>query len=55
MIVLGIHDGHGASACLMVDGELIAMLEEDRVSRLKMDAGYPLHAIDFCLNQFFNS
>ena len=51
MIVLGIHDGHSASACLMVDGELIAMLEEDRVSRLKMDAGYPVHAIDFCLKE----
>ena len=51
MIVLGIHDGHGASACLMIDGKLVAMLEEDRITRLKMDAGYPLHAIDFCLSE----
>ena len=35
----------------MIDGELIAMLEEDRVTRLKMDAGYPLNAINYCLSE----
>lgn len=49
MIVLGIHDGHGASAALMKDGEIIAAVEEERFSKLKMDCGYPRHAIDFCI------
>ena len=52
MIVLGIHDGHNASACLMVDGKLEAMVEEERFSRLKMDCGYPIEAVDFCLAKF---
>lgn len=51
MIVLGIHDGHDASACVMADGKLVAMAQEERFSRLKMDYGYPYHAINSCLNQ----
>ena len=49
MIVLGIHDGHGASACLMVDGVPRAMAAEERFSRRKNDYGYPRRAIDYCL------
>jgi len=51
MNILGVHDGHNASACLMVDGKLVAVAEEERFSRLKMDCGYPLNAIEFCLRQ----
>ncbi|MBU1741866.1 MAG: carbamoyltransferase [Proteobacteria bacterium] len=49
MIVLGIHDGHSASACIMVDGEVKAHVAEERFSRLKMDHGYPRRSIDYCL------
>ncbi|MGF1609143.1 MAG: carbamoyltransferase C-terminal domain-containing protein [Kiloniellales bacterium] len=49
MIVLGIHDGHCASACLMVDGRLVALAAEERFSRFKNDHGYPRQAIDYCL------
>lgn len=51
MIVLGIHDGHGASACIMVDGELVALAAEERFSRLKNDHDYPYRAVDYCLSQ----
>lgn len=51
MIILGIHDGHCASACLMVDGRLQALAAEERFSRKKNDHGYPRRAIDFCLSQ----
>lgn len=50
MIVLGIHDGHCASACLMVDGRLEVLVSEERFTRLKNDCGYPYHAIEYCLN-----
>lgn len=49
MITLGIHDGHGASACIMVDGKLRAFVQEERFTRLKNDYGYPIQAIEFCL------
>jgi carbamoyltransferase len=34
-----------------VDGTLVAVCEEERLSRVKHDGGFPAHAIDFCLQQ----
>ena len=47
--VLGIHDGHNASACLLRNGEIIAAISEERLSRVKNDAGYPKRAVDSVL------
>ncbi len=41
MKVLGLWDGHDASASLTVDGQLVAALSEERVSGNKMQRGYP--------------
>ena len=49
MIILGIHDGHCASACLSMDGRIVSLVAEERFTRVKNDSGYPLHAIEFCL------
>jgi len=49
MKILGIHDGHNASAALLEDGAIIAALSEERVSRVKNDPGYPRQAIDALL------
>lgn len=38
-----------SSACLFRDGELIAAIEEERVSRIKNDGAFPLLAIAECL------
>ena len=38
MIILGIHDGHNASASLIVDGKLVCALGEERLSRDKQDS-----------------
>lgn len=51
MIVLGIHDGHCASACVLVNGTVKAIAAEERFTRLKNDHGYPFHAVNFCLAQ----
>jgi predicted NodU family carbamoyl transferase len=32
MIVLGVHDGHNASAALMIDGKVIANVSEERLN-----------------------
>ena len=40
---------HDAAAALVQDGIVIAAAEEERFSRVKHDAGFPLHAIEFCL------
>ncbi|WP_072090891.1 carbamoyltransferase C-terminal domain-containing protein [Candidatus Pelagibacter communis] len=51
MIILGIHDGHDASASLMIKGKIVAANQEERFSRLKGDYGLPLKAIRCCLKQ----
>ncbi len=47
--ILGIHDGHDASAAVMVDGVIVAAAQEERFSRLKVDCGYPRLAVEACL------
>ena len=51
MKILGIHDGHDASACLMINGKVISANQEERFSKLKGDYGLPLNAIKSCLKQ----
>ncbi len=51
MYILGINAYHGgASACLIQDGKLLAAVEEERFNRQKYWAGFPVQAIQFCLN-----
>lgn len=50
MIILGVNAYHGdSSACLLVDGQLVAAAEEERFRRLKHWAGVPSEAIKYCL------
>lgn len=65
MLVLGIHGGgqrdeedhaagftsHDAAAVLLRDGEIVAAIEEERLSRLKHSNSFPVEAIGFCLSQ----
>lgn len=49
-IVLGIAASHDASACIFRDGQLVAAVSEERMSRIKCDGGrLPQGAIDECL------
>ena len=45
MIILGIHDGHNAAACLFGDGVVLAAHQEERLSRQKNQGGFPARAI----------
>ena len=45
MNVIGIHDGHNASACLIKNGELIAAIGEERLTRNKHQYGFPFKSI----------
>ena len=49
-LVLGIASSHDASACLFRDGQLVAAVSEERISRIKCDGGHlPNLAVDACL------
>ena len=41
---------HDSSACIARDGELLFAVAEERISRIKHDAGFPLLAIRACLD-----
>ena len=52
MIILGINAYHAnAAAAIVVDGRLIAAVEEERLNRVKYAAGLPVRAIQFCLDR----
>jgi carbamoyltransferase len=43
--------GHDSTAVLLADGEVIAAAEEERFTREKHTARFPLHAMEYCLRQ----
>ncbi len=43
--ILGIHDGHNAAAALLVDGRVVAAVQEERLTRNKNQGGVPRQAI----------
>lgn len=45
VIVLGIHDGHGAGAALVCDGKVISAIQEERLNNIKNYSGVPVLAI----------
>jgi carbamoyltransferase len=50
MIILGINAYHGdAAAAIVVDGKLIAAVEEERFNRQKHCAGFPTESVRYCL------
>ena len=42
---------HDSAAALLVDGQIVAAAQEERFTRTKHDAGFPTHAITYCLGE----
>lgn len=42
---------HDSAACLVRDGVIVAAAQEERFTRKKHDAGFPKHAVDYCLRE----
>ena len=52
MNILGINAYHGdASACILRDNKIIAAVEEERFTRKKHSAGFPINSISYCLKE----
>ena len=52
MKILGISAHyHDSAAALVVDGMPVCAVQEERLSRRKNDATFPIHAIEWCLEQ----
>lgn len=52
MRVLGIHDGHNASVCLIENGVLQYAVQEERLAYQKNKGGFPKLAVEFLLKHF---
>ncbi len=50
MKILGVHDGHNSSACLLVDGTVKFAIQEERLRKIKNYWGIPELAISNCLS-----
>ena len=50
MKILGIADNHDSGAALVVDGELVAAVNQERLDRIKGSAAFPWSAIDAVLD-----
>ena len=52
MRILGIHDGHNATACLYDSGRIVAMVSEERFSRKKNQSGFPRLAVQWLVDEY---
>lgn len=48
-LVLGIWDGHDAGAALLAGGRILFAVNEERLSRRKLDVGFPRLSIEACM------
>jgi len=49
-IVLGLSYSYDSGAALLVDGEIVAAINEERINRIKMYSGFPALSIAECLH-----
>ena len=49
LAILGINAAHDASACLLINGQIVVAITEERLSRSKHQAGFPFRALEYCL------
>ncbi len=51
MIILGIVDSHNASACIAIDGKIVAAVQEERFTKRKTEVGFPRNSIDYVVKE----
>jgi carbamoyltransferase len=52
MRILGIHDGHSSSVCLMEDGHIHCIRQEERFTRHKNQGGFPKSALISLIDEY---
>jgi carbamoyltransferase len=50
MNILGIYNGHNATACLMEDGEIVVAISQEKFDNVKNSSGFPVDAVKYCIN-----
>lgn len=54
MKILGIHDGHNSSVCLMEDGKILFAAQEERFTRKKNQTGMPANCMNIVKEKYGN-
>lgn len=49
-VILGIWDGHDAGAAVVAGGEVLFAVNEERLTRRKLEVGFPRRSIEACLS-----
>ena len=55
MITLGIAISHNSSASLMIDGKIVGLVQEERITKTKNQSGFPLQAFKSLVKRFLNN
>ena len=42
---------HDSSACILIDGEIVAAVQEERFTRIKHDSSFPSNSIQYCIKE----
>ena len=51
MKILGISSFyHDSAVALTIDGKIVSAVQEERFTRIKHDANFPINSLKFCLN-----
>ena len=50
MYILGIWDGHDSGAAIIKDNEILVAINEERLTRRKLEIKFPYNSIEACLN-----
>ncbi len=50
MYILGIWDGHDSGAAITKDNEILVAINEERLTRRKLEIKFPYKSIEACLN-----
>ena len=54
MIFLSIHYGHNATIGLSIDGEIKALISEERITRVKNFVGFPIESLRLVKEKYLN-
>ena len=47
MIFLAIHYGHNATVGLSIDGKIVSVISEERITRIKNVIGFPVESLKY--------
>jgi carbamoyltransferase len=51
MYIIGLHNDEDAGVCLLKDGKILDVINEERLTRKKLHKGFPLRSLDYILKK----